>query len=1085
MKRWLCAAFVLVASAAQASETPIYAPAPSWVRASEIPDAAPVKEDKLLLMDWQERLSGAGDEYYVRTAHLVRSQAGLGEAGKVTLGWNPDTDDLTVHKVVIHRGKTQIDLIAKGQKLTVLRRETGLEQSTLDGSLTGALIAEGLEVGDILETAYTIRRKDPVFAGRSASVMAGTTAPARRTLLRQTWKTDEGFRWRVSRDLPAPRVRSVGDMTELSLEFTDPEPREVPSDAPRRFQEIGTIETSSFSSWQEVSKIMEPLYAKASMLAGEAPLRAEARRILADHPTAAARARAALALVQDRVRYVYLGMDAGNYVPAPAAQIWSRKFGDCKGKTVVLLALLRELGIPAKAALVSSDNGDMLPGRLPSPLAFDHVIVRAEVDGRTYWLDGTASDAGPLDRVEPGAFAWALPLGEDGQGLEQLPPALPRFPVMTAGMEIDARKGTTLPVPMTLSMTMAGRAAAQLRAGMDSIGPDKRQDMLKAMFKTQSKEMSVKDVATAFDPASGTFRITLTGTTTLRWQQLDKGRRHLIDGMDETRLPEFGRKDGPDKDLPIVVPPMWINGRVTILLPDGGKGFSVSGADIDKQVGGLTIVRKARVEDARMTIDYEMRAVRPEIQAAEARDALGTITDLSRSRLFLVAADYSISDEERAGIAAEQPGTVKALLDRGNEFIDRGEYDLAVADMNAALKIDPKSARATANRGIAKFWLGDLQGAGADFDAAAKLDPKEVVWMRGQGLLAMRRSDHRAAVASFSQALELNPADRFSLYRRAEALDQLKQVDGALTDIDALLDLGEDPINLHRWRADVLIAAGRSPEALAALDKLVSDHPTDPAVRLLRASALTVADREADAVKDYDALIRMKPSVTAYLHRARLLEKKNPAAALADSASAVALDPDDANALEYHAVRLIEAKDAAKALALVDQAVARKPDNLSLRLARATARVKAGNAPSAIEDVLAARKLAATPSELNELCWWGATQDQALEIALGACDEALAKQPDAAAYHDSRALVLLRLNRLRDALAAYDRALSLAPELSASLYGRSLVKARLNDMVGSRADREAAIAAYKDIEEEFEEYRVPTYKAAGAQAGKR
>jgi transglutaminase-like putative cysteine protease len=52
-----------------------------------------------------------------------------------------------------------------------------------------------------------------------------------------------------------------------------------------------------------------------------------------------ARAEAALALVQDRVRYVALAMGAGGYVPADAAETWSRRYGDCKGKTALLLVV--------------------------------------------------------------------------------------------------------------------------------------------------------------------------------------------------------------------------------------------------------------------------------------------------------------------------------------------------------------------------------------------------------------------------------------------------------------------------------------------------------------------------------------------------------------------------------------------------------------------------------------------------------------------------------------------------------------------------------------------------------------------------
>ena len=43
-----------------------------------------------------------------------------------------------------------------------------------------------------------------------------------------------------------------------------------------------------------------------------------------------------------------------------AATTWSRRYGDCKGKTALLIALLRGLGIEAEAALVSTDFGDGL-----------------------------------------------------------------------------------------------------------------------------------------------------------------------------------------------------------------------------------------------------------------------------------------------------------------------------------------------------------------------------------------------------------------------------------------------------------------------------------------------------------------------------------------------------------------------------------------------------------------------------------------------------------------------------------------------------------------------------------------------------
>jgi tetratricopeptide (TPR) repeat protein len=1062
----------MLASPAVAGPVPLYAPVPDWVKVAPPADASAIKEDAFLLVDRQERLSGAGDQYYFHSAYLAHSQDGLGAAGNITIDWNPEIDDIVVHKVAIRRGGTVIDLLAKGQKFTILRRETDLEQAMLDGTLTGALIAEGLEAGDVIETAYTLRRTDPVLAGRSASTIHNATFNTKRSLFRQSWKRAEGFKWRVSRDLPAPRVRDTGEITELSLELTDPEPREVPGDAPLRFHQTGLIEASNFESWQDVSRLFAPHYAKASMLAEGSSLRAEAARIAAANATAAGRARAALALVQERMRYVYIGLDTGGYVPASAEQSWARKFGDCKGKTAVLLSLLTELGIPAQAALVSSARGDGLDARLPSPTAFDHVIVRAQVDGRVYWLDGTARDAGGLDRVEPADFRWALPLSVAGSALEQMPPALAAFPSVRIETELDARKGTTLPVQMKMVMHLAGRAAAQARSSLDALSPAKRKETLTAMFGERSEKMTVKDATAAFDAATGAYAITLRGTADLPWQQGEKGRRYVLDGGEPPKLPSSGRKDGPDKRLPVSVPTMWVNGRTTILLPAGGKGFEIAGKDVDTIVGGVKITRSAKLEDARLVVEFESRTVKREIGIDEAEAARGMFTDLMRSRLYLVAADYAVSDAERAEIAAEQPKTIDALLTRGNEFIDRGEYSLAVADMDAALKIEPGHALAVANRGIAKFWLRDLAGAETDFEAASRKDPDQVVWMRGKGLLALERADYPAAVTFFSAAIERDASDKFSLHRRARAFDQLRQIDRSLADLDALLALGEDPIRLNAWRASLLMYHGRTDEALTSLTKLVEAHPTDPAVRLLRASALGTAKRDAEAIKEYDALIGLKPGVAAYLGRARLRETDNPAAALADAEAALALDPDDIRALEYRAERLLAGKDSGRALAGLDAAVERKPEGGALRLIRATARVKAGRALAAVEDVKVARTLARTSNELNEVCWWGATTDQALELALAACDAALSQSPKAASVHDSRGLVLFRLGRIAEALTAFDDALRIAPDQAASLYGRSLVKERLNDRAGSLADRRKALNSDKDVADEFRKYGI-------------
>ncbi len=133
---------------------------------------------------------------------------------------------------------------------------------------------------------------------------------------------------------------------------------------------------------------MAPLYAKAEVIPASSPLNAEVARIKALSPDPKVRAEAALTLVQDQIRYLALAMNVGGLVPATADETWSRRFGDCKGKTVLLLTLLHALGIEAQPSLVNVQLGDGLDARLPTIEMFNHVIVRATIGGKVYWLDG-------------------------------------------------------------------------------------------------------------------------------------------------------------------------------------------------------------------------------------------------------------------------------------------------------------------------------------------------------------------------------------------------------------------------------------------------------------------------------------------------------------------------------------------------------------------------------------------------------------------------------------------------------------------------------------------------------------------------
>lgn len=115
--------------------------------------------------------------------------------------------------------------------------------------------------------------------------------------------------------------------------------------------------------------------------------------------------------------YRYLGdwrASERGYVPFSLAEIERNGYGDCKDLAILLAAMLKAAGIKAEPTLVS--RGDVVWDLLvPGMYAPNHAIVRAEVDGKTWWLDPTNPVFAP-GRIMPDIQQrWALVLGADGK----------------------------------------------------------------------------------------------------------------------------------------------------------------------------------------------------------------------------------------------------------------------------------------------------------------------------------------------------------------------------------------------------------------------------------------------------------------------------------------------------------------------------------------------------------------------------------------------------------------------------------------------------------------------------------------------
>ncbi|WP_294309527.1 DUF3857 domain-containing transglutaminase family protein [uncultured Sphingomonas sp.] len=620
---------------AAAERGPQTGPVPAWVTRSE-PLAVPADASGPVFMRRQDvvaHITGQGQAQYMGYRIKVLQSNAL-QIGNIAIAWDPAAGPPIVHAIHVIRDGQTIDAM-KAAAFEVLRREDKLEEAMLDGTLTAVLRVPDLRVGDELEVEWTTFAKDPTMGGKASGllVLAASPAPGRYHL-GLNWDAGHKPQLKISPDMTAAlKTQDQG----VDFRFDNPATLTPPKDAPPRYQWQRIVEYSDFADWPSVSRHFAPLYTRAATLSLNSPLRQEAARIAAASPKPLDRAAAALKLVQQDVRYIYVGLNGGNLTPASADETWQRRYGDCKGKTALLLALLRELGIEAEAVLINSNAADDgFDQRLSGPQLFDHVLVRAHIDGATYWLDGTMPAVVPPAARPVFPVQWVLPLTTRGESLEKLNRPLASVPDETTLYDIDTRAGFDKPAKITSTTITRGVAGLQQQAQFSAVTPGQMLDAFRQQL-TGEFWQAIDSVQWRYDPKAQASILTIAGTGTVDWDKDDDGGRSFaLPGGGFSPPDRRGRSADQPQDVPFYSKPEYSCHVTTVRLPTGtdAKQWS-SKPSFDTMMFGRHYRRAWEMRDGTIRMVRGSRVEQPEIDAAMAARDNGRIDAFDNSMAWI------------------------------------------------------------------------------------------------------------------------------------------------------------------------------------------------------------------------------------------------------------------------------------------------------------------------------------------------------------------------------------------------------------------------------------------------------------------
>jgi transglutaminase-like putative cysteine protease len=607
--------------------------------APAVPVAQSAASLRSILTDTQVSLAPSTTQIYSDTIVLIQTPQGVADAGKVSVSWRPQTDVVTIHRLRILRKGAQIDLLGAGQTFSVPHPEALREYATLSGLTRAVIEPGGLQVGDQLEFSYTLQRTDPLLGGIPEQIIGVSpeVAPAR-VHLRARWPAGYQMTWRASPFIAPVSEAHAGEFVEVSTTLNNAAPLVQPLGAPARFLLDRAMQVSGHASWPAISQRLFPLFEHAAQLAGTSPLQAQLARLRSLTADPKARAAAALRLVQDQIRYVPVEMNDAQPSPADADTTWARHYGDCRAKTVVLVALLHGLGIEAEAVAVATHAGDALPQRLPMLQWFNHVLVRASIGGRSYWLDGARLGDRQLDDLPVPNFRWGLPLRAVGAQLLKIEPGPPSVPTEDTTFWIDASAGATVPASLTIQALLRGDAAITTQSALSRLTEEQRDTALHTYWRQQSylakdwTNVKLFEVKATFDDASGNLRLLAQGQGNMVWQD----GRHPLGSLAIGRVVDLKREPGPHSDAPYLVAyPTYAHVTEHIKLPNAGAGFEAVGADVDRIIAGMRYLRSARIKDGELIGDASARSVQPEFPAAEAQSAQVALRALSDQSVYV------------------------------------------------------------------------------------------------------------------------------------------------------------------------------------------------------------------------------------------------------------------------------------------------------------------------------------------------------------------------------------------------------------------------------------------------------------------
>jgi tetratricopeptide (TPR) repeat protein len=279
------------------------------------------------------------------------------------------------------------------------------------------------------------------------------------------------YRWRSENLKP-----TVGAEAEAEKDKEKKRVRTAEEELDAHEGKLPEVAWTTFKSWEAIGAWYRGL--EGERMLPDAEIKAKVAQLTAGKTTEEAKVQAVYSYVATQIHYIGVAFGVGRYQPHSASDVLGNQYGDCKDKHTLLAAMLEALGLNPDAVLIGA--GIRFNEAVPSPEAFNHLITRVAVDGKTTWLD-TTSEVAPYGMlIYPTRDKQALVVPASGAAMVARTPAQLPFP-STVTMDSTGVLNDQGTSNSKITWTLRGDEEVGLRAVFRQVSPAQYDQLLKRL----------------------------------------------------------------------------------------------------------------------------------------------------------------------------------------------------------------------------------------------------------------------------------------------------------------------------------------------------------------------------------------------------------------------------------------------------------------------------------------------------------------------------------------------------------------------------------------------------------------------------